>query len=471
MAAERLEKARADREAGRQRAEEKQHALQVLRDDERALEKAGDDIRRTLDRAINRRELIEEELARTSEHLENLRRSMAELQRRSKAADDERRIAQQAVADAREALETASAEHDDLQDRLEDATNRVRGFERRRDALKAEIHLLESMLTSYEDFSGAVQYLASADWSADHLTTVSDVLACEDEHRLALDAALGEYASYVVVKNEAEARQAIELLRRDDQGRATFIVLDRLRAVAAPSKTVGARPLRDLVRTEDPIYDNLASLLLRGAYFVDTLDRAEGLAASARGDARYFTASGEWVDAGGIVHAGSEKDDPSAAGSRLGRREQLESARSELGELDRQIEEACAETSRIRTSIENLRLEELRHGLSEAERRLTDVEKAADRAAFELQTSNEREAELRQKVSQSKDDIESISQEAANSESELLQVSEHRCGRWGGLLRSCVHGVRCRSRVRGGRIRRPPHCRRLQRGKYRSDRG
>lgn len=399
-AARRLDDARAEHESRRAATEELHQALQNLIDEQRSLETRRTEQRRALDRALNRQELLDADIARTTSQIEHLQADVVELQDRASLTEKDREEANASLQAAQEALQAAMAERDALQTRIDQASERVRSTERRRDALNAEVQLLESMLSSYEDLSGAVQYLASSDWAADRFTTVADVLACDDAHRLALDAALGSYSGCIVVHTDADAHRAIAKLRADEQGRATFIVLSRVSGTAATRPSVGVKPLRELVRTTNPQYDPLADLLLQGAYLVDTLERAEALAVKAGGNARYFTPSGEWVDAHGMVHAGGRQDTPSAVGNRLGRREQLERTQVELATATDEAKRAIEEETRLRQNLLDVPIEQLESSLAEARRRVHDLEKLADRASYELEAAVNRASELEERRDQ-----------------------------------------------------------------------
>lgn len=415
-----LDEVKQERDARRQLAEEQQQTVQSLRREERDLDEKRAAQRRSLDRLLNRRELIEEDIETTEKQIAELRTSLSDLHARVTEAEDVQQQRQTAVEDARRALANATEEKNQKEQLLEEALDTVRTYERRKDALAAEVQLLESMLTSYEDFSGAVQFLASSDWSADELRTVADLLACDEEHRIALDAALGSFASCIVVENEDEARRAVDMLRREEKGRATFIVLDRLHLSGDHEHTVGAKRMRELVRTP---HRNLAQVLLRDAFYVETLDRAEALAALAKTNARFFTPSGEWVDAGGIVHAGSRQDGVSPAASRLGRREQLDAARQELDEIERQLSDAQDEAAELRVALEAVAVAERREELAQAEQAFNGAEKKAARLGYELQSAAWRESELSDRIAASRQAITSTADEAEHLQSAVETAS------------------------------------------------
>jgi chromosome segregation protein len=407
-----LEDIRKVRDEARAAAEERQQNLQDLRQKERLQESRRSELRRQLDRLINRRELIEEEIERTDARIRDIEASIDDLRTRVTEADDERGNAERAVTDSHAALEEASLEQAFRRQKLDEVLEQARNLERRRDALFAEAQLLESMLVSFEDLSGAVQYLASSDWTAGELRTVSDVFACGDEDRIALDAALGSYSGCLIVDSEMDALGAVEKLREAGQGRATFIVLERLkRAPSLKSHVEGVPRLIDVVRTAGPQYDQLAQLLLYQSYVVDTLEEARTASGSILEDARFYARTGEWEDARGILHGGSRQDGTSPSGSRLGRRERLDHVRSELEKTEGNLEQARALVEIRKSELSGVPHEQRRAELTAAERRLNDAEKTAARVSFELNSADGRLTELAEKITDGRESLRSLSEE------------------------------------------------------------
>ena len=423
-AVEHLEQVRRDHDVRRAAAQEKQDLLQELRREERLRENERGEHRRQLDRLLNRQDLIEEDVERTESDIRSLDGSVQAAHHRSSEADEVRQGAETDVAEARADLERAAEAQARSQRQLEEERLRVRSVERRRDALSAEVQLLESMLTSYEDFSGAVQFLAGSDWSVEALDTIADVLACDDADRVALDAALGPFAGCIVVQTADEARRAIELLRQDRQGLATFVVLERLPDVKrSGDASLAATPLARVVRTPSPKYDALAALLLRDAYIVDTLEEAEALAEDASAPARCFARTGEWIDARGLVHGGSGQTGVSPAAGRLGRREQLGEASSRLEALDRELADLQSEVERRRSELESVRYEEQREHLAETENVLNEAEKHSARLSFELTSSERRRAELVEKLDRSRASLDETMQDARRLETSVQEAA------------------------------------------------
>lgn len=419
---EALSAARTVRDQARVAAESQQRQAQELR---RRLENAEQEFnaaRRNLDRLTNRLDLLEQDRARherqTSEAAESLEQLEARVNLAARTVEESR--AQRDAAHA--TLDQAAARRKEIVAELEAAQEALQQVQRRREAVAAELNLLESLVSSYEEFSDAVQFLATAPgWSASDLRTVSDVLTSHEDAQLALEAALGEFASCIVVASDAEARQALALLRNEERGQAGFIILDRIPASptrSTPSPTPsGTVPLIDLVRLSDPTYERLASILLENVYLADDLDAATEAAQAAEYGARLVTRSGEWIDTRGLLKGGSRKTGPSPLTSRMTRREQRDATRVLLTELDAELAERTQAVQRLQEERDAVPFEASRQAAAQADKALSDAERAHERAVYERDALLRRQSEVAGRT-------ESIEAEMAQVRTESSEQTE-----------------------------------------------
>jgi len=437
-----LEKAESTLEAAREERDNAKAAANELREEARQrrqeAEAAEDELAervRQLDRRTNRQELLEEEQTRAQSQLDDLADKAEGLHDRIDEAEATRDEAQRALKEARTALDEAEAEREAREYALEEAKDELRELERQHDAADAEVELLEGLVASYDEFSDAVQFLAT-DGPFDDLRTVADVLGCDDDVRVALDAALGDLASCVVVPDAGAARAAIARLRESEKGQTSFIVLARLpdEVPNTPSPD-GATSLRDAIRTADTKYDPLADVLLHDCFLVDTLDDAEALAEQAQPSRslRLFARTGEWVDARGVLRGGSQKDDVSPAASRLGRREQLGRAREQRAELRDACEEQEATVAEAQAALDDIDLAAYESAVEEAESTLSDAEQRLERLRYERESLDERRTELQERLDEIDDEladhenrVDALREEAQAAEEQMKALRQER---------------------------------------------
>ena len=430
-----LETARRERDEATAAAEELRERVRTHRKKAQAAEDEQSERRRTLDRLTNRRELLEDERERADRQVRSLETDAETLDTRVQDAEARRDDAQDALDDARDALEEAEAEREERAFDLDDAEETLRELERQRDAAAAEVDLLEGLVSSYDEFDDAVQFLADEGPVAD-LQTVADVLACDDEVRVALDAALGDLAACIVVASAEEAQQAVARLRKAEAGQATFLLLDRLPDAptsSAANGSVSATPLRDRVRTASSDYDRLADVLLRNCFLAESLDEAEAAAENLQEPARIFVPTGEWVDARGLLKGGSGKTSASPVASRLGRREQLERARDQVDELQARCREQEGVVADARAALEEADLAPYEEAVREAESALSQADQKLERARYERESTEERRTELQERLEEIEaemteldDRIQRLRTEAAEGEDRVERLRQQR---------------------------------------------
>jgi len=405
-----LEKAREQRNASKGTAETLRERVRTLRQQSEKAERRLSDRRRTLDRLTNRIDLLEEERERAEDQARDLQADRDVLDTRVETAEADRARAERRRDEAREALQALEEKQTAAEEALQAATDALRERERQRDAAAAEVDLLEGLVTSYDEFSDAVQFLATDD-ALDDLHTVADVLACDDDVRVALDAALGDLASCIVVPSDAEARSAIQRLRETDNGQASFFVLDRLPDAVPGTPPDGTRPLRESVRTVDEAYAPLADALLQNAYLTDSLDAATDAAARVNDrPVRIFSTTGEWVDGRGILRGGSQQSSASPVASRLGRREQLEQARQQLEALEREVDAQQSAVDDAREALEQIDRASAEADLEDAQDALSDASSQLDRVRYERETIDERREEMQARIQELAEELDAGSE-------------------------------------------------------------
>lgn len=369
----------------------------TLRDQRHTEQRIADECaydRRQVDRLTSRCELLEQDLAQTCDQevkfelkLNALNAEVAQSLARSEAAAE-------AVQNAQSALSELLSQREARSKALASTSEDLRLTERRHDVLESEVRLLESLLTSFEDFSEPVQYLAGdSGWSDSPLRTVADVFECDDKYRLALDAALGDYSACLVVDTRAEAERAMVRLSEAEKGRAAFIVMEHLKAPTTRPNTVDdGRSLLDIVQMIEPQYERLAAVLLHRCFLVDTLaelsDRAPDV------PIRFVTGTGEWLDTRGLIFGGSAHGGLSPVANRMGRREQWEQARRSLELLKEEMAQKSSSVQHARYSLNAIPEAVCRDTLSLAEQALAKIHQSHARNVAEQAAVARRQAEL-----------------------------------------------------------------------------
>jgi len=253
-------------------------------------------------------------------------------------------------------------------------------------SLDARIHMLSEMEKEYEGFSKAVKTVmresARGNIKGVH-GPVANLVKADDECALAIETALGAAMQNIVIDTQNDGRGAIELLKRLDSGRATFLPIDTIRGQVmkdAPVNDPGFVGVAyDLVKF-DAKYDGIFANLLGRTVVAETLADAVRMSKANGNRLRIVSLDGQLVNAGGSMTGGS-----AAKGTGiLSRANELEQLKKNRVKLESEYNRQSAELDRARNALSGLRYEldmaledqtEINRSIaaSEAEKRATDM--------------------------------------------------------------------------------------------------
>ena len=240
------------------------------------------------------------------------------------------------------------------------------------DTLSSRIHMYREMEKDYEGYSKATRIVMqeSAKGTLKNIHgPVSKLLRTDDEYTVAIETALGASMGSIVVGNEQDGKAAINLLRRRDGGRATFLPLSTIRGKRLQEngldREYGFVGLgSDLIRF-DPKYRDIMENLLGRTAIAEDMDSAIAIANRHGHRFRIVTLDGQVLNAGGSMTGGSTARSSGVLtrANELARMEQqLAKAEKTLQETRQQL--AAAERSAAEAEAE---IAEAQNGLREAE--------------------------------------------------------------------------------------------------------
>ena len=344
---------------------------------------------------LNRIGELRGEEERTAARVESIEERLGRFDREDKEAVEARKSAEseleeieedlQKAATALESTKRAFSEGEERKKSLRaeiDRLNEEIGHAREeRQSSEARLELLQGLIGENEALTFLV---GTSDWSPERRVTVADVLDADQEHARAISSALGDAARFLVVATADDALSGIQLLEREEQGRATFVCLDRLPDPSRASTPAGVVGLASDIARSSSEFDRLREVLLGDTVVVETVDVALDLCR--RGVVpRAVTLAGELVEREGLVRGGSTG---STDDSGLGRQQKMEEMRGRIAGADEKIERLRGEVEervRLHDEVDLSRLSDaIRHAQQEfgaLESRKTQAEYQRDQAA------------------------------------------------------------------------------------------
>ena len=181
---------------------------------------------------------------------------------------------------------------------------------------KARSASLEAILKNHSNFyAGVKSILQESDRLGGIVGAVSEKLSFDPHYQTALEIALGASSQHIIVEDEAAATRAIDFLKKNRAGRATFLPLTTIkpRQLADHHRTTieassGFLGLASSLVTYDDSLEMIFQNLLGTTAIFDTIDHARSAAQKVRYQVRIVTLDGTELRTGGSYAGGANKN-------------------------------------------------------------------------------------------------------------------------------------------------------------------
>lgn len=190
------------------------------------------------------------------------------------------------------------------------------------DSLKnkqARAQSLENILRNHSNFyAGVKSVLQEKDRLGGIIGAVSEHLTFDVHYQTALEIALGTSSQHIIVEDEEAATKAIDFLKRNRAGRATFLPLTTIKARTISSQNqdaIAASPgflgMADELVTFDTRLEAIFKNLLATTAIFDTVEHARAAARQVRYQVRMVTLDGTELRTGGSYAGGANRQNNS----------------------------------------------------------------------------------------------------------------------------------------------------------------
>lgn len=351
------------------------------------------------------------------EELEKRRQQQATAAEEKKAAyEAEERECRQKEDELRQVMEQIQTLRQQIRDKQQEQEKAVAALRDTQSRLK----WLSDLEKEYEGFSGSVKTIMQLKkkdpqrFAGVH-GTLADLIRVPAELAVAMEIALGAAIQNIVTRDQDCARELIEILRREQKGRATFLPMDRVsgRGMNADRARVlamdGVIGFANELIGYDKAYENIISRQLGNVVVTEDFDSAAAVARRFGATLRVVTKKGDIFNIGGSITGGSTMK----AGNILSRKGEMDSLAGELQKRQQAAEAIQKETAALTARRQecNRRQEELAAARDEelAVRRRAESER--DQALFMLQQT---EKELKESREQ-REELEAVNREHQES--------------------------------------------------------
>ena len=334
------------------------------------------DVSNQLTRIENDLENSRQQTQKQEEQLESLKEQLASA--KSKASEQET-----ALKSAKEKVQTLLADYQTNAKQEEEQKQAYQSQQNqlfdRLDSLKnkqAKAQSLENILKNHSNFyAGVKSVLQEKNRLGGIVGAVSEHLTFDVRYQTALEIALGASSQHIIVEDEQAATKAIDFLKRNRAGRATFLPLTTIKArsISGQNQDViasspGFLGMADELVTFDAKHEAIFKNLLATTAIFDTVEHARDAARKVRYQVRMVTLDGTELRTGGSYAGGANRQNNSIF------------IKPELEQLQKEI---AKEEKLLGQEEENLK--SVREGLTALSQTLETIKSKGEQARIEEQ--------------------------------------------------------------------------------------
>ena len=334
------------------------------------------DVSNQLTRIENDLENSRQQTQKQEEQLESLKEQLASA--KSKASEQE-----VALKSAKEEVQSLLAEYQTNAKQEEEQKQAYQHQQNqlfdRLDSLKnkqAKAQSLENILKNHSNFyAGVKSVLQEKNRLGGIIGAVSEHLTFDVHYQTALEIALGASSQHIIVEDEQAATKAIDFLKRNRAGRATFLPLTTIKArsISGQNQDViasspGFLGMADELVTFDAKLEAIFKNLLATTAIFDTVEHARDAARKVRYQVRMVTLDGTELRTGGSYAGGANRQNNSIF------------IKPELEQLQKEI---AQEEELLRQEEENLKL--VQEALNELSQTLETIKSQGEQARIQEQ--------------------------------------------------------------------------------------
>lgn len=386
-------------------------------------------------RLANELQLSESKQAEFAKLKENLKNLQINEQSQLEDLETARQSVQQLLADYQAQLKQVQAVKTNYQqnqtamfDLMDDVKNK-----------KARVGSLEAILKNHSHFyAGVKSVLQEAERLGGIIGAVSEKLSFDSHYQTALEIALGASSQHIIVEDEQAATRAIEFLKRNRTGRATFLPLTTIKARHLPDhhqgsieKSTGFLGLASSLVSYDKSLEHIFQNLLGTTAIFDTVENARAAARKVRYQVRIVTLDGTELRTGGSYAGGANRNN-----NTIFIKPELDALQKELSEKnvtlaeqEKQVEDLHTQLSQANSLLEEIKAsgEEARLAEQKAQMAYEQTHKQVEDlsellALQERELSREVLPDMAEQKERLVNRLAEIEQEKTETEAEIEQI-------------------------------------------------
>lgn len=263
-----------------------------------------------------------------------------------------------------------------LQELSQDLNNKEQFFYKLQESYQMSNAKYQSLLQMQEDYAGYHQGVRFVMQHREQLQgiegTVADAIQVEPIYQEAIDTALGASLQNIIVTDDYAARSAIQLLRKNQAGRATFLPRNNIKGrkiadyqLNKAQQNEGFIGLASDLVSSSRENREIVEQLLGTCIVVNDLESAQSLAKAVNQQAKIVSLKGDLILPGGAVTGGKNHHKRSSVLSR----------QSQLAQLEEALKQDRLQLKDVKELITNYRQkqQENMHRREQSEKKIQDL--------------------------------------------------------------------------------------------------
>lgn len=260
------------------------------------------------ERRVKRREVLKESITEAENVAGNVEEEYRQLlEKQARSGHEQKRLSDELEADGKQ--------EEEYRRKLQTIRQQQGLCQKKLIETEARLNSLQRMQNSYEGFGYGIKNIlkCNAPWRKNIIGVAAELLQTDEKYVTAIETALGESAQNLVTLDADTAKSAINYLKQQNGGRATFLPLDNIQERRLTQEEERLRSLKgicgfavDLVRCHEQAAKAIRFLLGR-VLVAENIDVALSAARMAKFRLRVVTLDGDTINAGGSMSGGSRR--------------------------------------------------------------------------------------------------------------------------------------------------------------------
>lgn len=346
----------------KQQIEVKENKIRNKNEEIQTENSALERLKERVDISNDRLQEISESQAEIDSKIENKKTAAAQIKAELAAVRTEIEGAEESLKELAQTIKTDTEALENGKDELLKTKEDFQHYNSR-------LQLMEEMQDSYEGYyNGVRSILEKREQFSGLIDVVAEIVSVDAEYEQAIETALGAKMQNIIVEDDQTARKAVQYLKKNNRGRATFLPLNMVNG-----SRLGDHYLNKLSEQEGFIglavdlvdfpkrLQNIFDFLLGQIVISDNLDHAVQMAKKIKRSLRIVTTEGDVVYPGGAISGGSSSSSSRDLIGRSRKIEELQKKKKKLQQkgksLVKKLEDDKKELDQKEDKLETLKSE------------------------------------------------------------------------------------------------------------------